>query len=58
MIYQYLVHELKLNAKDILAQDLIYFQDLNNNRKFDLSDNNWQNIKFGQTYSMTVKFNF
>ena len=50
--------ELKLNAKDILAQDLIYFQDLNNNRKFDLSDNNWQNIKFGQTYSMTVKFNF
>lgn len=50
--------EIKFNVKDILAQDLIYFQDLNGNRTFDSSDNNWQSIKFGQTYSVTAKFNF
>ena len=27
--------ELKLNIKDILAQDLIFFQDLNGNRKYE-----------------------
>lgn len=50
--------ELKLNVKDILAQDLIYFQDLNSNRKFDNDDNNWQQINFGQTVTISAKFNF
>jgi len=50
--------ELKLNIKDILAQDLIYFQDLNNNRKFDSGDNKWQEINFGQSISLSFKYNF
>ena len=50
--------EIKLNIKDILDQDLVYFQDLNSNRKFDNSDNNWQQINFGQTVSLSFKYNF
>lgn len=51
--------ELKLNVKDLLAQDLVYFQDLNGNKKYDLGiDNNWQEIKFGQTISMSIKYTF
>jgi TonB-dependent receptor len=73
--------ELKLNVKDLLAQDLIFFQDLNGNRKFDNDrssniqefnpnnpagndqyeqgpDNVWQEIKFGQTFSLSLKYNF
>jgi outer membrane receptor protein involved in Fe transport len=51
--------ELKLNVKDLLAQDLVYFQDLNGNKKYDKGiDNNWQEIKFGQTVSMSVKYTF
>lgn len=51
--------EFKLNFKDILAQRLIYFQDLNNNRKYDSSvDNTWQEITFGQTISASFKYTF
>ena len=50
--------ELKLNIKDILAQDLIYFQDLNNNQRFNLGDNDWQKVQFGQTITLSAKFNF
>ena len=50
--------EVKLNIKDILAQDLVYFQDLNGNHKYDEGDNNWQNIKFGQTISTSIKYTF
>jgi TonB-dependent receptor len=51
--------ELKLNVKDLLAQDLVYFQDLNVNKRYDKGiDNNWQEIKFGQTVSMSVKYTF
>jgi outer membrane receptor protein involved in Fe transport len=51
--------EIKLNARDLLAQRLVYFQDLNGNQKFDEStDNNWQEIKFGQTINLSVKYNF
>jgi TonB-dependent receptor len=51
--------ELKLNVKDLLAQDLVYFQDLNGNKKYDKGiDNNWQEIKFGQTVSMSIKYTF
>ena len=51
--------ELKLNLKDLLAQDLVYFQDLNDNKKYDMGiDNNWQEIKFGQTFSMSIKYSF
>lgn len=51
--------EVKLNARDLLAQRLVYFQDLNGNQKFDSkTDNNWQEIQFGQTISLSVKYNF
>jgi TonB-dependent receptor len=51
--------ELKLNVKDLLAQDLIYFQDINKNKKYDKgTDNAWQEITFGQTVSMSLKYNF
>jgi hypothetical protein len=50
--------ELKLNVKDILAQKLIYFQDLNGNHKYDTEDNRWQEITFGQTISLSVRYKF
>lgn len=51
--------ELKLNVKDLLAQDLIYFQDTNKNKKYDkLTDSAWQEITFGQTVSLSLKYNF
>lgn len=50
--------ELRLNVKDALANELVFFQDLNKNRKFDEGDNAWQNITFGQTISFTLKYNF
>jgi TonB-dependent receptor len=50
--------EIKLNIKDILAQDLIYFQDLNGNRKYDFGDNRWQEVNFGQSISLSFKYNF
>jgi len=49
--------ELKINVKDILAQDLIFFQDLNGNRIFDDFDNKWQEINFGQTIGFVIKYN-
>ena len=50
--------ELKLNAKDILAQDLVYFQDLNKDRKLNTGDNRWQEVNFGQTITISAKLNF
>jgi outer membrane receptor protein involved in Fe transport len=71
--------ELKFNIKDLLAQDLVFFQDLNGNQKFDnkkltnpvvsadpntdnkytsAPDNIWQEITFGQTVTVSLKYNF
>jgi hypothetical protein len=51
--------ELKLNVKDLLAQDLTFFQDINKNKKYDADlDNTWQQINFGQTISLSLKYNF
>lgn len=51
--------ELKLNVKDLLAQELVFFQDLNGNKKYDLgTDNAWQEVQFGQTISLSLKYNF
>lgn len=51
--------EVKLNVKDILAQDLVYFQDINKNKKYDKGvDSAWQEITFGQTVSLSLKYNF
>jgi outer membrane receptor protein involved in Fe transport len=50
--------EIRLNVKDALANELVFFQDLNKNQKFDAGDNAWQNITFGQTVSLSLKYNF
>jgi len=50
--------ELKLNVKDLIAQDLILFQDLDYNRKYNIGDNRWQEINFGQSVSLFFKYNF
>ena len=50
--------EMRLNVKDALANELVFFQDLNKNQKFDNGDNAWQNITFGQTVSLSLKYNF
>jgi TonB-dependent receptor len=51
--------DIRFSVKDILAQKLIYFQDLNNNQKYDDgTDNKWQESTFGSTVSLSVKYNF
>lgn len=51
--------EVKLNVRDLLAQKLIFFQDLDNDRKYNAdTDNTWQEISFGQTVSIALKYNF
>ena len=50
--------EIRLNVKDALANELVFFQDLNKNQKFDSGDNAWQNVTFGQTVSLSLKYNF
>jgi outer membrane receptor protein involved in Fe transport len=50
--------EIRLSVKDALANELVFFQDLNKNQKFDEGDNAWQNITFGQTVSLALKYNF
>lgn len=71
--------QFKLNIKDLIAQDLIFFQDLNGNGKFDNKknknifssedpttdnkydagpDNVWQEITYGQSVTLQVKYSF
>ena len=51
--------EIRLNVRDLLAQDLIYFQDLNNTKHFEPEiDNLWQKTNFGQNISLSAKYNF
>lgn len=51
--------ECKLNIKDLLAQKLLFFQDLNGNQKYDAAfDNRWQEVQFGRAISLSLKYNF
>jgi hypothetical protein len=51
--------ELKLNVRDLLAQKLIFYQDLNQNKKYDDGvDNRWQETTFGQTISFSASYTF
>lgn len=51
--------QLKINIKDVLAQDLIFYQDLNNNQKYNKDvDNRWQETTFGQTLSISLNYKF
>jgi len=52
-------YELKLNCADLLAQDLIFFQDINKNKRYDKGvDSAWQEITFGQTITLNFKYKF
>ena len=50
--------EIKFNLKDILAEKLLYFQDLNGDQKYSVGDNKWQETTFGQNLSLSLKYNF
>lgn len=51
--------EVKLNVRDLLAQDQIFYQDLNKNKKYDAgTDNRWQETNYGQTVSLSVSYTF
>jgi outer membrane receptor protein involved in Fe transport len=51
--------EVKLNLRDVLAQDLVFYQDLNSNKKFDQgTDNKWQQTNYGQTVSISLNYKF
>ena len=51
--------EFKFNIKDLLAQKLLFFQDLNNDKKYTKGiDNRWQEISFGQTISLSASNKF
>lgn len=50
---------LKVSLRDVIAQDLIFYQDLNGNKKYDEgSDNRWQETNFGQTLSISLGYKF
>ncbi len=49
--------ELKLNARDILANDFIWYQNNNSDTRFGAGDNEIMRIKPGATYSFSIGFN-
>lgn len=51
--------EIKLNVRDVLAQNLIFYQDINKDGKYDeTKDNTMTNTSFGQTISLGVNYKF
>lgn len=51
--------ELKLNIRDLLAQNLVFYQDIDKNNKYDETlDNTMINSSFGQTISFGVSYKF
>jgi hypothetical protein len=51
--------DLKLNVKDILAQQLVFFEDNNNNKKYDKGiDPKRSSLQFGRVISFSVSYKF
>ena len=51
--------EIKLNIRDVLAQNLIFYQDINKDGKFDEAvDNTMIDTSFGQVISLGVNYKF
>lgn len=54
----------KLTAGDLLAQDLVFYQDINNNKKFDkghgevVGDNTIFRYKMGQSFTAAIAYKF
>lgn len=51
--------DIKFNVKDLLAQKLLFFQDLDGDMKYtDGVDNRWQEVTFGRTISLSIGYRF
>jgi hypothetical protein len=51
--------DIKLNVKDILAQQLVFFEDTNNNKKYDNGiDAKRSSLNFGRVISFTISHKF
>jgi hypothetical protein len=51
--------DIKLNVKDILAQQLVFFEDNNNNKKYDKGvDPKRSSLNFGRVISFTISHKF
>ena len=51
--------DIKLNVKDILAQKLVFFEDTNNNKKYDKGiDAKRSSLQFGRVISFTLSYKF
>lgn len=50
--------EIRINFRDLLAQDAIFYQDTNENGKYESSDNLMINQRVGQQASFTVGYKF
>jgi outer membrane receptor protein involved in Fe transport len=54
--------ELRLNVRDIIANDQIFYQDLNKNGKYDKKENSLDNvtrrISFGPTFTFAISYKF
>ena len=51
--------DIKLNVKDILAQQLVFFEDNNNNKKYDKGvDPKRSYLNFGRVISFTISHKF
>lgn len=49
--------EVKLNVRDLFAQDQVFYQDLNNNNKLDAGvDNEMARSKFGKVFSLGLSY--
>jgi TonB-dependent receptor len=49
----------KLNVKDLLAQDLLFYQNVNSANKYESGkDNRWQETTFGRTISLSAAYTF
>ncbi len=51
--------EIKLNVRDMLAQNLIFYQDIDKNGKYnETKDNTMINTNYGQTISLGINYKF
>jgi hypothetical protein len=48
--------EIKFNIRDILAQKLVFFEDSNDNRRFDKSDAKRSESRFGRVFSFNITY--
>ena len=50
--------DVKLTAGDLLAQSLVFYQDVDNNKKWNAGDNTIFNYRNGRTITMAIAYKF